>query len=71
MQTIAIFVQRRVRERISVQSQWTGTLTVEGATFERQGSSLNKLLHKLDDAYRATKIPAPTSAAETPAPAAS
>ena len=36
--------------------QWTGTLTVEGATFERQGSSLNKLLHKLDDAYRSTVV---------------
>lgn len=47
--------------------QWTGTLTVEGATYERQGSSLNKLLHKLDDVYRATKNPAPV---EAPAPAA-
>lgn len=37
----------------ATQVQWTGTLTVEGATFERSGSSLNKLLHKLDDVYRA------------------
>jgi hypothetical protein len=45
--------------------QWTGTLSVEGVTFERQGSSLNKLLHKLDDVYRATKVTAPEP--ETPA----
>lgn len=36
--------------------QWTGTLTVDGVTFERSGSSLNKLLHKLDDVYRTTKV---------------
>jgi len=35
--------------------QWTGTLTVDGLTFERSASSLNKLLHRLDDVYRATK----------------
>lgn len=37
--------------------KWTGTLTVDGATFPRQGSSLNKLLHKLDDVYRASLLP--------------
>ncbi|HSX22311.1 MAG TPA: hypothetical protein VLE97_06000 [Gaiellaceae bacterium] len=36
--------------------QWTGTLTVDGVTFERQGSSLSKLLHKLDDVYRTTTV---------------
>lgn len=39
----------------ATQVQWTGTLTVDGLTFERSASSLNKLLHRLDDVYRATK----------------
>ncbi len=39
----------------ATQVQWTGTLTLEGATFERSASSLNKLLHRLDDVYRAAK----------------
>jgi hypothetical protein len=39
----------------ATQVQWIGALTVEGATYERSGSSLNKLLHKLDDVYRAAK----------------
>ena len=39
----------------AAQVQWTGTLTVEGLTFERSASSLNKLLHRLDDVYRAAK----------------
>ena len=38
----------------ATQVQWTGTLIVEGLTFERSASSLNKLLHKLDDVYRTT-----------------
>jgi septal ring factor EnvC (AmiA/AmiB activator) len=46
--------------------QWTGTLTVDGVTFERSGSSLNKLLHKLDDVYRTTKVTV-VSAPEPPA----
>ena len=37
----------------ATQVQWTGTLTIEGLTFERSASSLNKLLHRLDDVYRA------------------
>ena len=37
----------------ATQVQWTGTLTVDGLTFERSASSLNKLLHRLDDVYRA------------------
>ena len=37
----------------ATQVQWAGTLTVEGLTFERSASSLNKLLHRLDDVYRA------------------
>ena len=37
----------------ATQVQWTGTLTVEGLTFERRASSLNKLMHRLDDVYRA------------------
>ena len=37
----------------AAQVQWTGILTVEGMTFERSASSLNKLLHRLDDVYRA------------------
>lgn len=55
----------------AAQVQWTGTLMVEGATFERSGSSLNKLLHKLDDVYRATlneAVRAPESAAGSQEP---
>ena len=37
----------------ATQVQWTGTLTIEGSTFEQRASSLNKLLHRLDDVYRA------------------
>ena len=37
----------------AIQVQWTGTLTVESLSFERSASSLNKLLHRLDDVYRA------------------
>ena len=37
----------------ATQVQWTGTLTIDGLTFERSASSLNKLLHRLDDVYRA------------------
>lgn len=39
----------------AAQVQWTGSLTIEGAVFEKSASSLNKLLHKLDDIYRAAK----------------
>lgn len=37
--------------------QWTGSLTVESMTFERSAPSLNKLLHRLDDIYRASLVP--------------
>lgn len=37
--------------------QWTGELTVESTTFERSAPSLNKLLHRLDDDYRASLPP--------------
>jgi len=40
-------------------TRWTGTLTIEGATLEQGASSLSKLLHKLDDAYRASLSRAP------------
>lgn len=45
--------------------QWTGTLIVEGATFERRASSLNKLLYKLDDVYRAS-LPAAVASSQDP-----
>ena len=50
----------------AAQVQWTGTLTVEGLTFERSASSLNKLLHRLDDVYRATKPTEDAAAAVIP-----
>ena len=34
--------------------QWAGTLTVEGAVFDRRASGIKTLLRRLDDAYRAT-----------------
>lgn len=34
--------------------RWTGSVTIEGATFEESAGSLSRLLHKLDDAYRAS-----------------
>lgn len=37
----------------ATQVQWTGTLTIEGVAFKRGASNLNKLLHRLDDDYRA------------------
>lgn len=39
----------------ATQVEWTGSLTIDGVPFERRASSLNKLLHKLDDMYRAAK----------------
>lgn len=39
----------------ATQVQWAGVLTIEGVAFKRGASSLNKLLHKLDDDYRAWK----------------
>lgn len=39
----------------ATQVQWTGSLTIDGMPFERSASSLNKLLHKLDDMYRTAK----------------
>ena len=38
----------------ATQVQWTGSLTIESTTFERRAPSLNKLLHRLDDDYRAS-----------------
>jgi hypothetical protein len=35
-------------------TMWTGSLTVDGALFESRATSLKKLTHRLDDAYRAT-----------------
>jgi hypothetical protein len=51
----------------ATQVQWTGTLTVEGATYERSGGSLNKLLHRLDDVYRAATLNGSESAQDPPA----
>jgi hypothetical protein len=34
-------------------TRWTGTLTIAGDVLEQQAGSLTKLLHKLDDVYRA------------------
>jgi len=46
--------------------QWTGSLTIESTTFERSAPSLNKLLHRLDDEYRAS-LPPSTPTVETTA----
>jgi hypothetical protein len=37
--------------------RWTGVVTIEGATFKESAGSLSRLLHKLDDAYRASLGP--------------
>jgi hypothetical protein len=43
-------------------TRWTGTVAIEGATFEQSASSLSRLLHKLDDAYRGSLAPLPAIA---------
>lgn len=50
-------------------TQWTGTLTIGDAVFERRASGLKPLLDRLDDAYRET-IPSPIVAttANQPSP---
>lgn len=48
--------------------EWTGSLTIEGASFELRASSLKQLLHRLDDAYRSSL---PTAAADTATPSTS
>lgn len=37
---------------------WTGTLTIDGAIYEATARSLSKLLHRLDDVYRAALVAA-------------
>lgn len=59
----------------ATQVQWTGSLTVESMTFERSAPSLNKLLHRLDDDYRASLPPSvptvETAVAQEPSATAS
>lgn len=43
--------------------EWSGSLTIEKMAFELRASSLKKLLHRLDDAYRASL---PTEAVVSP-----
>ncbi len=51
--------------------RWTGTLTIDGVTYECAASSVRKLLSKLDVAYRESLLPAvadgPAASAEAPA----
>lgn len=54
----------------AVKVQWTGSLIINGVSFERSASSLHKLLHKLDDMYRAAAKPEPV-VTQDPAVAAS
>lgn len=51
----------------AAEEKWTGTLTIEGTTYEQQASGLKKLLYKLDDAYRATTKPSGSDEAPLPA----
>lgn len=45
-------------------TEWTGSLTVDGASFELRAGSIKKLLHRLDDAYRAS-LPSAAVAVES------
>lgn len=47
--------------------RWTGALTIDGATFEQSGNSLRRLLHKLDDEYRAALRSAAATSEPEPA----